>query len=533
MREAVSYCRICSAGCGVRLQIDENERIVSVRGDPDNAVSRGHICFKGLQAEEAHHGPQRLLRPLRRQADGTFAQVPLDDALDDIAERLHQIIARDGAEAVAVFCGNGALFNIFAYVMQRDFLRAIGSSRFFTTITIDQPAKLVTAGRLGTWAAGYPRFEDMDVCLLFGSNPLVSHGLSGLLWTDPVKTLKRARQNGVKLIMVDPRRSETARHADLFLQPLPGQDAAIAGALIRIILSEGWQDQAFCDRFADQAQLARLRALVEPLTEARVEESAGLEHGQLRAVAEAFARDSRNGIAYSATGTAMAPFSNLADHLITCLNVICGRFLRAGEPVHMVDAFAPPMPAREMVYPAMRPWEAGGPARTRGFADFYGEQCSATLADEIATPGKGQIKALIVDGGNPLTSLPAQINAHKAFAGLELLVVIDPWMTPTARMADYVLAPRMQYERPDFPFHMFPGFALWPGAWGIFTPPVLAPPKGSELVEDWQVFWELARRLGKPVDFAGHHRLSMAIVYFANAAVRRQARTRLAISSRQ
>lgn len=497
----VSFCRICAGGCGMLIGVDADDRIVSVRGDPDSPLSQGYACFKGLQAEESHHGPHRLLRPLKRQPDGSFAEISSEAAITEIAARLADLIDADGPEATAMFSGNGSIFDAAAYAMQRPFLVALGSDQFFSTQTIDQSAKMVSFGRLGAWRPGLPSFDDMDIALLFGANPLVSHSALGFLQNDPVRRLKQARARGLKLIVVDPRRTETARNADLVLQPWPGQDAAIAGGILRLILDEGWEDTAFCDAYVGKERIDALRFAIDPLTPDRVEAQAGLEAGQLRAVAELFARDSARGCATTCTGPSMAPFSNLAQHLVDCINVVCGRFLREGEPVHQFAAQAPRRPVHAEVVAPRRGWERDGPSRIRGARLLYGERPSGTLADEILTPGKGRIRALFVDGGDPLTSLPGQHKARRAMAALDLLVVIDPWLSPTARVAHYVLPPYMQYERPDL--SMTVGAPMWPGTWVQHTDPVVAPPAGADLVHDWYVFWRIAQRLGRTIELNG------------------------------
>jgi len=441
-REAVSFCRICSGGCGVILTIDGEDRIVSVRGDKDNPLSRGYACFKGLQPEASHHGRERLLRPLKRMADGSYVEISSEQALEEIAGKLGPILDRHGKDAMAIYLGNGGMFNIAGFYMLPSFLAAFGSDQYFSTLTIDQSGKMVTMGRLGAWAAGYPALGDMDVVMFFGANPVVSHGSLGFVQEDPVRSLKRERERGLKVITIDPRKTETGHFADIALQPYPGQDAAIAGGLIRLILEEGWEDKAFCDRWVGAAQMAALGDAVAPLTEDYVEQRAGLEPGSLRRVAEMFARDSRTGSVTSATGTSMAPYSNLSFHLIETLNVICGRYLREGERVHQINGMGPNGALKAQVYPPTRFWEAAGPSRIRGTRRLFQERCTATLADEILTPGDGQVRALVVDGGDPLTSWPDQEKAARAMAELDLLVCIDPWPSPTTRFAHYILPPR-------------------------------------------------------------------------------------------
>ena len=507
LREAVSFCRICGGGCGVRLTIDANERIRDIRGDREQPMSKGYMCFKGLQAEAAHHGPTRLLHPLKRQADGSFARIELEQALDEIAAKLRPYVEAGERDAIALFGGNGGALCSSAQGMHVSFMAALGSSAHYTTVTIDQSNKLVCFERLGGWAGGLHSVDSSEVALLFGANPVVSHACMGFLLADPARRLRQIKRDGLKLIVVDPRRTETARHADLFLQPIPGQDAAIAGGLIRIVLDEGWHDRDFTARFVTAEGMAALRAAVEPFGEVAVEQRAGLAPGQLRAVAECFARDSRRGAAFTSTGVSMSPHSNLAQHLIDCLNVICGRYRRAGEAID-VDMLKPGWPVYEEVIAPPRSWVGQQPGRTRGVASLGGERLTATLADEILTPGDGQVRCLFVAGSNPASSVPDTRRMRAALDALDLLVVIDPTMTATARHAHYILPPTMQYERADLPMS-FASFTLWTDNWTQYTPAVMAPPAGSEVCDEWYPFWGIARRLGLAIDFMGKGMLPM------------------------
>lgn len=503
VREATSFCRICSGACGMHLTIDDDEdRIIAIRGNRDDLMTRGYACFKGLQADEAHHGSARLLRPLKRQPDGSYTHIDSEQAIDEIAGKIAMLIDRHGPDALGVFCGNGALYNVPAYRMHRNFLAALGSRQYFSTITIDQSAKFISAGRLGSWAAGYADLKTMDVAMLVGANPMVAHGSPPILLVDPVKRLKQARANGLKLIVIDPRRTETANNADLLLQPYPGEDVAILGGMIRIILSEGWEDRAFCADYVGEQGIAALRAAVEPLTPDYVEARAGLEPGQLFDAIALFARDSRVGGVHTATGLCMAPFSNLAQHLAETINILCGRYLREGEAVHQMDPLAPRYPVHAEVMAPGRNWEEGGPSRIRGMYQMFGERPTGTLTDEILTPGKDRIRALILDGSNPLTSLPDQRKAAQAMAALDLLVSIDPWRTPSTHFAHYILPPRMQYERADLQWNP-PGMNMFPGSHARYAPAVLHPPKGSDVVDDWYVFWAIAKRLGRTIAYDG------------------------------
>jgi anaerobic selenocysteine-containing dehydrogenase len=500
-RQARSYCRICSAHCGVVLTVENGtERILSVKGDKDNPLSRGYVCFKGLQAEEAHHGPQRLLRPLKRQADGSFTEIDSEQALDEIADKLRGIIARGGPEAVATFKGtSGSLFA--THMIQLDFLHALGSPQFFSVNTIDQSAKFVSFERQGGWAAGCHDIDQSEVLLFFGCNPLISHSTMPVMGPDPQRKLLAAKERGLKLICIDPRASETARFADLHLQPLPGRDTAIAAGMVRTILEQGWEDKAFCAEHVGADRLADLAKAVAPFTPEFAERIAGLEPGQIVAAARMFARDASSGSAFAATGPSMAPFCNTMQHLVDTLNIVCGRFRRAGQKA-VVDMINPPDPIHAEAISPPRSYRNYPPSRIRGAGMLGFDRLASTLAEEILTPGKGQIRALIVSGSNPAVCLPDQKKAVEALKDLELLLVMDPYMSATARLADYVLPPTMMYERPDLPIAV-PGFNIGTETWSQFAEPVIEVPEGSDLVEDWYPYWALAKRLGLKMQFTG------------------------------
>jgi anaerobic selenocysteine-containing dehydrogenase len=499
MREVKSFCRTCIAQCGVVLSIDGDDKIAGIRADRDHPVSAGYVCFKGLQAQGNHYGPARLLRSLKRRADGGFDDIPVEQAFDEIAAKLTALRARDGAEAIGLFRGTAGFHNSTGFGMHGSFLAALGSPSLFTTLSIDQSAKAIAACRMGRWHAGRQHIDDSDIALMFGSNPLISHSAGGFLVSDPVKRLKAAVARGLKLIVVDPRRSETAQFAAIHLQPYPGEDAAIAAGLLRIILTEGWHDAEFCARHVDGVEA--LRAAVAPFTPAMVAQRAGIEARGLIAAAALFARESKRGGVHTGTGPNMAPRSNLAEHLIQCIEVVCGRFKRAGDAMPNADPMSPQQEWYAEPVAPCAPWDAVAPSRIRGVGNLFGEKLTGTLAEEITTPGPGQIRALIVDGANIANSVPGKADMIAALRTLELLVVIDPHLTPTAQLADYVIAPKLQFERADLPITL--GMSLHADAWTQFTPAAATPPDDAEVVDDWYVFWSLARRMGLALNYGG------------------------------
>ncbi len=502
MREAKSFCRICAAACAVKMTIDDDERIVSIRGDRDNPMSRGYACFKGLQAEDAHHGRARLLHPLKRMPDGSFVEIPFEQAMDEIAAKLDAIRARHGANAIAGFNGTGSIMNVTASTMIPAFMKALGSTAYFSTTTVDQSAKYITLERLGGWAGGRPSIDTSDVAMIVGSNPLVSHSLTGCLTSDPTKRLKKAKANGLKLIVIDPRVTETAHYADVHLQPYPGEDPTIAAGLLRVILANDWHDADFCARFVEPGGVERLRQAVEPFTPEYVARRAGIAAAKLVEAATLFANGNKRGSVFFATGPSMSARSNLADHMLTCINVVCGRYRRAGDECRDVVTWRPLRDFREEVIAPVRSWEKTAPSRIRGAKIIFGEMMACNFADEILTPGEGQIRAVLNGSCNLVAALPDQRKVVRALNELDLLVTIDPFMTPTAKLSHYVIPPKMQYERADLPIAVFT-LCFTPESLGAYTPEMLKPPPGSEVVDDWRVYWGLAQRLGLNITYEG------------------------------
>jgi anaerobic selenocysteine-containing dehydrogenase len=487
----------------------EGDRIVGARGDKSNEASRGYICVKGLHLHDAHYSLERLLHPMKRQPDGSFKPIALDTALDEIAAKIKTIMARDGGEAIGAFRGTNAYLNMPAFHMQPAWLAALESNSFFSTMTIDQSGKWVAFERLGGWAAGTQPFLQADVQMFVGINPLVSLCIAGYPIQHPLFEMKAAKERGMKIVVIDPRKTETARYADVHLQLLPGEDVTVIAGLLRIIFMESWHDIEFCNRYVKD--LNRLMQAVEHYTPDYVARRAGIDARDLYAAAKIFAepicdakgvlRHKRGSVA-SGTGTNMGPHSNLAEHLAQCLNVVCGRYARAGDEVPNPGVVAPRVERTASVIPPQRSYERGWKSRVGGYGMIFGEKMSGVLAQEITTPGQGQIKALFVQGGNPVVAMPDQNRVIDAFRQLELLVTIDPFMTHTGRLSHYVIPPKMMYERMDLSPRDLEAYIV-ARPFAHFSPPVIEPPEGSEVVDDWYVYWALAKRLGKTIVLNG------------------------------
>ena len=498
IEEVKSICRICIGTCGMQLTIEDGT-ITSIRGDKEHALSRGYACIKGLNAHQVLRASDRILHPLKRNDRGGWQRIPLERALDEIAERMAGIMAEDGPESAALFKGTQAYLNVAASPMLECFMRAIGSPSFFTTMTIDQSAKFVGMNRIGMWGAPYHHFHDSDVLMLVGANPLVSLSVMGIIPFNMTKQFRDAKARGMKLIVIDPRMTETARLADIHLQARPGEDPTLMAGLIREIMVRGWHDAEFCSQYV--SQLDRLRASVEPFTLNYTAERAGVPAALIAEAARLFALEGRKGCAFSSTGPNMASRSNLAEHLIQSLNIVCGRFMRAGDRLRNPGVLHPlwRQPPVAQVIPPMRQFETGPRSRVRGIGAMFGELMSGTLPEEILTPGRGRIRSLIVAGANPAVAMPDQTKTVQALEALDLLVVVEPFRTATTELAHYVIPPKLLYEREDV--LMSPAYEglFMPVPYQRFCPAVVAPPPGAEVVDEWRIYWELARRLGKQI----------------------------------
>jgi len=509
-------CRSCHAGCGVLVEIDAGHPI-SVSGDPGNPLYRGFCCVKGRSMPQQWSSPTRLLHSQKRRADGSHAPIPVEQAMDEIAVRLREILEARGPRAVATYSGtmatnagaaNGAVTSAF--------LKAIGSRMGFNSNTIDQPGKMVAAALFGSWMAPPTPFEQAKVVMLVGCNPLVAMS-GGIPHTNPGRTLTDALARGLQLIVIDPRRSETARRATLHLQSRPGEDVALLAGLIRIILSEGLQDSAFLTEHA--VGVEALREAVEPFTPAAVALRCDVPEADLLRAARLFA-GSGPGVATAGTGPNMSGPTTLFEYLLRCLNTLCGRWQRAGERVVEPPCLGQSAPMKAQASPPMADYAYGfgERLRVRGLANTAAGMPTAALADEILLPGEGQVRALLSHGGNPVAAWPDQLKTIEAMKALDLLVQIDATMSATAKLADYVIAVKHPLEMPGITLtqEYLSSYAVGFGTtapYAQYTPALVDPPAGSDVIDDWTFFYGLAQRLGvqltiKPVSFSGTVRIA-------------------------
>ncbi|MGI9324567.1 MAG: molybdopterin-containing oxidoreductase family protein [Pseudomonadales bacterium] len=497
-----AICRFCHSFCGVNVTI-ENDKAVKVIGDIENPMYHGYTCIKGRQLPEQHAHPERLLAPQRRTGND---HKPMDSAtaLDEIAAKLSQLLSDHGPRSIAIYTGTYAFPYPAGSAMATAFMNAIGSPMRFTSGSIDQPGKPMAIAFHGRWHAGPQAFADADTWMLVGANPVVSKW-GGIPQYNPGKRLHDALQNGMQLVVIDPRMTESARKARVHLQCKPGEDPTILAGIIHLIINEGYYDKAFVE--SDVAGFELLQQAVADFTPDYVAQRADVPANLLVEAARVFAKGDR-GMATAGTGPNMAPRGTLTEYLVLVINSLCGRWLREGEQMPNPFVLLPERRGRAQAEPKPPAFDFGEQLRVRELTDNAAGLSAAALADEILLEGDGQVKALFSVGGNPMVAWPDQLKTWNAMQALELSVSLDIKLSATAKQSDYVIPPKLGLETPAISQPnegiWFYGFSTgFPEPYAMYQPALIPTPPGSDLLEEWEVFYGLAQRLGLSLEFGG------------------------------
>jgi anaerobic selenocysteine-containing dehydrogenase len=480
VKQERTFCRFCLALCGVVITTD-GDRVVDVQGDRDDPLSRGYACEKGRSLGAWHHHPQRLDRPQMR-VEGELRPSTWEPVLDDLGARLNQIVAESGPDSIAAYAATGSVFDASGARLVRRWLAGLGSRSLYTSGSIDAPAKALVAEILTGrhWLVPTMDYERATLFLFIGTNPVVSHGhFNGL--TNPVDLLRRARGRG-EVWVLDPRSTETARLASRHLAPAPGTDFAILAHIVRELLREG-ADRAFLDAHAEG--VAELAAALEPWNAAQ---TAGVSGVSLADLADLVAAVRRHGrlAAQTGTGITMSDEANVAEWLVWCLHAVTGSFERPGG-VWFNPGYLRQLDLRDWAA-GPRPPDPAEPMPSRpDLPRRFGESPTAALADEILA---GNIRALVLAGGNPMRSVPDPRRMKEALSRLEVLVLADVRELEVMEEVTHVLPLAGQLERADLS-HWVDQFL--PQTAGRYTPAVLAPQ--AERRPMWWVFAALGERM--------------------------------------
>jgi anaerobic selenocysteine-containing dehydrogenase len=472
-------CTLCEAICGLAIEL-EGERIVSIRGDRDDPFSRGHICPKGVALQDVHADPDRLRHPVRRTTSG-WERIGWDEALDYVAFRLRTVQRQHGRDAVAVYQGNPTVHNYGTLLYAPGFIRALGTRNRFSATSVDQlPHHFAAYFMFGhQLLIPVPDLDRTEFMLILGANPAVSNG-SLMSAPDAAGRLRAIRARGGRVTVVDPRRTETAALADTHHFIRPGTDVLLLMALLHTVFAEKLDDAG---RLAQHTKgLEALRSAVAGVTPERAADLTGIDAAAIRTLARDFAR-APSAVCYGRVGVSTQEFGATAHWLINALNLVTGNLDRSGGAMFT-------LPAVDAVKRSRPGSHARWRSRVRGLPEFSGELPVAVLAEEILTPGPGQVRALVTSAGNPVLSTPNGARLDDALARLDFMVSVDFYINETTRHAHVILPPPspLEHEHYDLAFYL-----LSVRNAAKFSPALYSPPEGA--LQDWEIFLGLQERL--------------------------------------
>ncbi|PWN03496.1 dehydrogenase [Nocardioides silvaticus] len=480
MEKRLAVCNLCEAICGLELTIDDG-RVAGVRGNPEDPLSRGHICPKGVAIGDVHADPDRLRRPVRRdRATGAWTEIGWDEAFDLVADGFARVVNEHGRDALGIYLGNPNVHSLGSMTHGTALVKALRTPNTFSATSVDQlPHQLVAYLMFGhQLMLPIPDIDRTSYFLVLGGNPMASNG-SLMTVPDFPARLRELKARGGRMVVFDPRRTETAKVASEHHFLRPGSDPWVLLAMVR---------QLFVDGVATAPSygvgLAAVEEAVAPFTPELAEQHSGVPAAAIvRVVRELAAADC--GVAYGRIGVSTAAFGSVCQWAINLLNLLTGNLDREGGA--MLTS-----PAIDVVGTGLvgRGGHGRRHSRVRGLPETSSELPVAALREEIETPGEGQIRALLTLSGNPVLSTPDGGGLDRALEGLEFMAAVDIYLNETTRHADVVLPPTTALERDhyDLIFH-----ALAVRNTARFTPAVF--PKERDTRHDWQIYRELALRV--------------------------------------
>jgi anaerobic selenocysteine-containing dehydrogenase len=484
VEERVTFCRICEPLCGMVATVEDG-RLTQLRPDQDHPLSRGYACPKGIAMTGVQNDPDRVLYPLKRVGrPGEFERTTWDEALTDVAARLRRLRDARGPDSVAWYMGNPGAFSYSHTLWVKGFLDGLGSPHYYSAGSQDVNNRFAASALLygSPLIVPIPDLKRTSFLLMVGANPLVSHG-SVLSAPRIREQLNAIVERGGRIVVVDPRRTETARQYE-HLPIRADADAWLLLSMLNVVFAEGLADEEFLSEHASGAgELARR---CEDFPPERAGEATGIDPQRVREIARSFA-SAPSAAAYGRTGSCLGRFGTLVAYLLDALNAVTGNLDRPGGAV-----FGRPPIALDDIGEKIG-LATYGKIRSRigGYPDVIGNLPATLLPQEITTPGKGQIRALFVSAGNPVLSVPDGTALEQAFGELDLMVSLDFYVNETNRHADYVLPATTFLEREDVPVAFL----------GLFSTPFIqvtrpvVPPLG-EARQEWQVIDEVSRRIG-------------------------------------
>lgn len=479
MKTKYTHCDICLAACGMEVEVEEN-RIVALRGDKDHPLTRGFLCPKGMASHEMVTDPLRLRHPYERTGN-QWKRITWPEAYRKISQRLRDLISMHGKNSVALYYGGGNATSSVNYMLADGFLRALGSDRIYNVLTLEFTNRYLVMEKMygKQFHVSQPDLDRTDCLLLFGSNPMVSLDHPGI-----VASLKSLKNRGAKLIVVDPRKTETARMADIHVDLLPGTDLYMLRAIHSHIFGKGLQNKDFLNKHCAGGELLQQLPHVTPEDAARI---CGVPAETITRVAEEFT-SARSANAVCKLGVNVSTNCTLTYWLVEALNSVIGNVDKPGGLLFNPGILD--MNLLSMVSAGFKKRRS----HIGGFPYLTNSHPASELSRAILQDSPDHVRALIVDAGDPALLFPNSSRFDEAAEKLDLLVSVDIYMNETAQKADFVLPATNFFEKDDlyilFPDHFPYPFAQWKHK-------VVDPP--DEVKPEWEIFRDLSRHMGVPV----------------------------------
>ncbi|MBZ2163685.1 molybdopterin oxidoreductase family protein [Alteromonas stellipolaris] len=476
-----STCTLCEAMCGIEVATQGN-RILSIKGDKDNPFSEGHVCPKASALKDLYDDPDRLKRPIKKVGD-EWQEIPWSEAFDYVAEKLHHIQSTHGKDVVGVYLGNPNAHNMGAILFGPYFYRALESHNRYSATSVDQLPHHIVSRRLFGHMSQIP-IPDIDRTqhfVIIGGNPLASNG-SIMTVPNVKKRLKGVQKRGGKVVVIDPKRTDTADLSCEHHFIRPGSDVLLLLAMLHAVFEKQLHSAEALLPYAED--LLDVEGYVKDFPPETVSELTGIKASQITKLVTDFC-EAESAVCYGRMGASVQAFGTLTQYLIMLFNMLTGNLDRQGGMMFT-------QPAADILPVSSRGSIGGYSSRVRGLPAFAGEYPVACLAEEILTPGEGQIKAMVIGAGNPVVTTPNTEQLERAFSQLDFVVSVDFYISETSRHADIILPPVTPLERDHYDV-VFHNFAV--RNYATYSEAVVNIDDNQ--LTDWQIYLSLAERLDK------------------------------------
>ncbi|WP_201612304.1 molybdopterin oxidoreductase family protein [Psychrobacter immobilis] len=483
-------CNLCEAMCGIVIKHD-GKKVLSIKGDKNDPFSKGYICPKATALQDLHEDSDRLRHPVERTANG-WKEISWPEALDKVAAGIQSVQKKHGQNAFGIYLGNPNVHNLGGMLTIKHLLSSIKTRSRFSATSVDQlPHHIVSMHLFGHMLRiPVPDVNRTHYMLIIGGNPLASNG-SIMTAPNMRQKLKDIKARDGKVVVIDPRRTETADIASEHHFIRPATDVLFLLAMLNEIYAQGYADQAQANNraVALTPELASLADFAKDYSAESVADITGIAASEIKRLVKEFC-EAESSVCYGRMGVSVQEFGLLSQYLIMVINIVTGRLDEVG-------GLMIPNPAVDVVNNSGPGYLGKRHSRVSNLPDFNGDYPVVAMADEMLVEGAGQLKGFITVAGNPVLSTPNGEKLDTAFANLDFMVAIDYFVTETSRHAHIILPPVSPLERDHYDV-TFNNFAVHNVA--KYSKALFAKKKSAK--HDWQIYLELAKRLDKKAALA-------------------------------